>query len=140
MGAQAAIRSAPQETDEELEARLPGMGMPPHFDVNANGTPAHWNSVKPLIWGKKTKNRPFFYNTMKSSLDESLERVKEFLNIRNGPDNRPMSEKLTFSTGDGLGWYRFGWEPFGAAGGVETLPKRSTGGLALGPADWQRAW
>ena len=95
------------------------------------------------MWGKQVKNRSCFAQNINSSLEESLNRVMEFLSVRSGPDNRPISRKLQeLSEDTGLhGWYEFRWAPFEDAGGISSLPTESLGLHAWqGASDWQSAW
>ena len=132
------LKSEPRSGSDVHLARP---GMAPEFDERAHGTPLEWNKFKPLIWSRRLSRKTCFWQseTMYSSVDESITRVKEFLATRKGPDNTPISERLQYAHADS-GWYKFQWIPYEAAGGESSLPKTSPGPHGDGFSDWQRAW
>ena len=133
----------PTEKTDKYEACPPKPGEVPQFHERANGTPSLWNKGKPLYWSKHVKNRSCFAQNINSSLEESLNRVMEFLRVRSGPDNHPILRNLQeLSEDTGLhGWYEFRWAPFEDAGGISSLPTESLGLHGWqGASDWQSAW
>lgn len=129
------------ESAEEREARLPSPLDIPKFDERAHGTPLQWNDAKPLIWGRRTRNRPCFTVPYISTIEESLVRLKEFLGMRYDADGIPVLSKLhDRKEGDNQGWHRMRWVPYELAGSDDALPKTSEGPYGGGEPDWQKAW
>eukprot|EP00928_Gymnodinium_smaydae_P079890 TRINITY_DN63721_c0_g1_i1.p1 TRINITY_DN63721_c0_g1~~TRINITY_DN63721_c0_g1_i1.p1 ORF type:complete len:508 (+),score=44.97 TRINITY_DN63721_c0_g1_i1:42-1526(+) len=114
----------------------------PRFLDEAKGTPMHWNSTKPLIWGRRVKNMQCFAEHGTSRLFESVHRLEHFLRLRLDADGVPIRDKLGKADFEphSFGWFRYPWLPYEAAGGDGALPETSPGPYGGGLSDWKRAW
>ena len=145
----AAANATPKkETDAERSQRLSKIrpGEVPAFDRNAKGNPHEWNYGRNSNqWLNEKRKRRFLNDTdvMRSTLEHSFERMKEFMHIREDAAGTSMLKKLKMSGMKriGLNQWRLPWREFEEKGGEENLFRFSDGPFAKnGRSEWVTAF